>query len=526
MKKFLIPMALLLASCAPAPSPSIPSSSILPSESSTLDDAPLQSFFQKAATNQGRIQTFLEDRGEFQDYITFDFYGPRCAYQTNGEYLQNVYQSYGETLEDQGVLVYGDQGLFSFHFGDEGSFLLGDPLGVGTSLSEAGIHLLEELADPSIYVSGKDSLSYASKLEKNVPVAAKKWFAVMGVELEGSATVTKAAFTLAPDGGSATAMFTILEQESGKPVTSRIKAEISSLGSLSPKGGLQEALEHPTPLPVPTEFGEVAKKYLSNVPGQENTLPFPEISTVQYVETVKYNTLQISVDGVNIAASYIEQLKKAGFVMKRDFSSGVKTYYVHEATGSEESSFLTSSLQVSLSYLDGCSYITVSSTVKYKGVEPFNAFVASWNEGIYNVPESQGGYDLGCFLPIFPSSASIAGMEFQDETEYLNDYYLAAGVNPYLLLALSGRISIGSESDAGAYLSSLVEKLEEIGYVDLGEKSFANDHEAAYLLSPAGGQFGIGIHLQPVYEENAYTGVVAMRIYCSVPDYVKIFLNQ
>lgn len=527
MKKYLIPLtlSLLLASCGGTSSESSPNVSepSFPSSSEVVDEAPFQAFLNNAKSNVGRIQTFLEDNGEYKDYIAFDFYSDTCAYQTNGEYLKEIYDSYyGETLTDQGVMVYADQGLFSYYLGEDGSFTLGDPLGVGTTLKDADIHLLEELADENLYSRGKDSLSYSSKMEKNVPLAASAWFSVMGVELDDSSTVTKANFALNEEGTSVTAVFTILEQESGNPITTKMKAELTLLGSLEAKGELKEAITNPTPLPIPSTWGETASNFLSSVPGQENALPFPSVSTVQYKELLRYGVLQISVDGVNLYSDYVTLLTANGFTMKRESTStGFSTYYVHEAKGGEGDTYRESSLRVQISYVSGCSYILVTPSVTYKGVGEVNAFFTSWNEGIYNT-----SHNLGCPLPLLPSSSAISGVRYEDDTEYQNDYYLSNGVNPYLLAAYVVVLEIEDVSEAGNFVSSYLASLTEAGYADLGELSLANDNEVGYSYSSSTSSYGIGVNVEMTQGNDGYAGTVVLRVYCSVPEYVAIFVNN
>lgn len=522
MKKtslLLISSLFLLASCKTGGNESS-SSPFAPSSSSSQSDTILETFLANLSTNVGKISVELQENmvDPYGDeslipYFYQEYYGTNAIYQ---EFFDPEYG------DPDGIMVHGDQGIF--HFALEGdAFTLGDPVCFGTSIADAGVALLSSLADPSFYVRGADSLHYSSALKNNVPVASAPWLQVMGITLDSSSFATSVDFVLAEDGTGVEATFTLLSQESGMPIPSTLKAKIEGAGTFAPRAAYSSYVASLPTLPVPSAFGDVATAYLSSCPRMAGLLPFPSGVTVQYKEETQFNLLQISVDGVNLSKTYPSELKAAGFAQKQKFANGqFVTYYALSADGEESDPYFTSSLEVQIQYVNGCSYIVVDGALLDKGVTLSNDMLQGWNESVFNAPEATGGYELGLSVPLLPEAPYIVSAIHEDITEYVTYLYYSNGINPYLLGCFDISLSIEKEEDALAFIEAYRTLLAIEGFADQ-ELTLEKNGKVASVKGDAS-SYGVGLSMAPAYKDEAYAGTLDLTYYAAPTPYVEVFV--
>lgn len=523
---YLIALSALLASCGQggASSSSSGESSIAPPE---IDEAPLTAFFANLKTNAARVSTALLDEGmtDYAPYVTFDYYGPHAAYQTNGEYLRElVYEQTGSYPEDLGVLVHGEQGLFNYGLSEEGAFVLGDPIGFGTSLTDAGIALPETLAERSLYARGSDALHYSSALVNNLPIAANAWLSVMGVSFDESTFATGAQFVLNEAGTEATATFSLLTQEGGMPVQSSLKATITLLGSnAAPKAVADYLADLPT-LPTPASWGAVAEAYFASFPGQ-GAIPFPSAATVQYQEITQFNLLQVAIDGANLSGSYGEELLGASFKRVQVLVDGrPKTVYRRSAEGGEADEYASSMMEVSIQMQGSTTYLVFDGSVTYKGVAALNREWAAWNASDINAPEEEGGMAMGLEIPLLGEAMEkgLASLVYEDITEYLTYLYLQAGVNPYFLKVYSASFAYGAEEEAKSAVESLGAALVENSFADRGKFTLGKDKRIALKKAKDEQSYGVGFDIRLTGEASS---TVELLCYVCPAPYLDVFLD-
>ena len=154
-------------------------------EETTSAEELLSIFKEKGQTNQGlikveRIDLTTLDTLHIMDY---SFFGEKAQLKVYTPEMKQMYQdSYKEELLDNGVLINGDQGAFTFTINKEKEIELSYPAGAASSLIDLSAYGPYLIANPSLYVEGDDHNHFSSSLnENNQYEASKYWLPIIGL---------------------------------------------------------------------------------------------------------------------------------------------------------------------------------------------------------------------------------------------------------------------------------------------------------------------------------------------------------
>lgn len=488
-------------------------------EETTSAEELLSIFKEKGQTNQGlikveRIDLTTLDTLHIMDY---SFFGEKAQLKVYTPEMKQMYQdSYKEELLDNGVLINGDQGAFTFTINKEKEIELSYPAGAASSLIDLSAYGPYLIANPSLYVEGDDHNHFSSSLnENNQYEASKYWLPIIG--LSSSYVSLVSSFSLYLDDSLENIICELTLKNEYDEDKETYKATISNLGNYPLKGEIKEYLDNPKTIKAPTTFGEKASSFLKQYKLAGESLPFLEGADAQYYEMIEDNTLLIRNYGKNLIPTYRKKLLEIGF--KQEIGSA--TYRLSK-NASDEEDYLSSTLIVELDSSSNNTSIYVTGSVVYRDLTNANKELLAWNDNYLNV-----SYNLGLnYLPLSEDS-NIVSVSSMDITKMAKDSLASIGYDTALYFVWTASINLAGEENALTWVNKNFSLYTNNGFALEDRLSMEeNLYQYCFKVETA---HKTEIGLKFIFGQDdygRYNGVVTVQAIAGYYELVETIMNQ
>lgn len=458
---------LLLAACRGGDNPaSSTATSATTSEDTTATkaEALFTQFAEKCESNNATIKVEEISKTETMHIFDYYFFGEKAQYQAFTPEMKEAYttQYPGETLEDSGILINGEQGAFSFTLDASGDVNIGSPLGKGNTLQELSAYGPAMLGNRELYTLTEDPNHFDSATANDAMAAASYWLPVLGLRSSYASMANDFDLLISDDLSEIVCTIELVDDNGGRV---NYRGTVTAMGATTPTGKLASYLASPDYLPAPSTFQSTAASYLATFKEAGAALPFPTGVDAQYDEAVYDGVLQIVDSGKNLVKSYTKQLTDAGFeakLVKKSDGSFVTQYSIASEAEESDLSYKSASLTVVVSYSSGTSYIVVMGRVLYRDLAVANEQLLAWNTGAMNTK-----YQLNMNYVALGGSEKILSVESEDMTTTYQSVLAQYGISDYVYFAWGASVEIPSKEDAIAWAAEQL-----TAYVNA---SFTND---------------------------------------------------
>lgn len=387
--------------------------------------------------------------------MDYSFFGEKAQLKTYTNKMKQMYQEeYKEDLLDNGVLINGNQGAFTFTLNKNGDVELSYPAGAGSSLINLSAYGPYLIADSHLYVNEEDHNHFTSTLnEDNEYKASKYWLPLVGLSSSYMSSVSS--FSLYIDDDLANIICEMKLKDFYNEDKELYRATISNLGSYPLKGKIKEYLDNPKTIQIPTTWGEKASSFLKQYKLAGESLPFLEGADAQYCELVEDKTLLIRNYGKNLIPSYREKLLKIGF--KQEIGSS--TYTLTKNAPEGENDYISSTLVVELDSTNDNTTIYVTGSVIYKNLVNANKELLTWNEDERNVSSN-----LGLDFIALSEDSNITSVTSGDITKITQEALASTGYASAIYFVWSATINLTGKENALSWVKSNFSSYKNNGF--------------------------------------------------------------
>ncbi len=524
----LICSSLVLLGCGPSSSidesktdssESFIDSSLDSKEEASLAEELLSTFIEKGKANQGlikveRIDLTTLDTLHIMDY---SFFGEKAQLKTYTPEMKQMYQdSYNEELLDNGVLINGDQGAFTFTINKNKEIELSYPAGAASSLIDLSAYGPYLIANPSLYIEEMDHNHFSSSLnENNQYEASKYWLPIIG--LSSSYISLVSSFSLYLDDNLENIICELTLKNEYDEDKETYKATISNLGNYPLKGEIEEYLENPKLIQIPTTFSEKASSFLKQYKLAGESLPFLEGADAQYYEMVEDNTLLIRNYGKNLIPAYRKKLLEIGFRQE----IGSATYRLSK-NASDEEDYLSATLVVELDSSNNNTSIYVTGSVVYRNLANANKELLAWNDNYLNV-----SYKLGLNYLALSEDSNIVSVYSMDITKMAKDSLASIGYDTALYFVWTSSINLVGKENALAWVNKNFSLYTNNGFT-LEDKLSMEDNLYQYCFK-AEAVHKTEIGLKFIFGQDDYgnyNGIITVQAIAGYYELVETIMNN